>query len=104
VGDGGNITDDDPLPAAKKVDLGSAIAGLSKQLELTREAKEAHLTNQQKALRLLQKEYKGRLLPGAFLKAMALFKDDGNAVNFIDLEDTEYRDLWLETETDSFLS
>jgi len=60
-------------------------------------------SNQQKAIKLLEKEYKARLEISAFLKAVVLFKDEGNAVTFLTLDDVEYRDLWLEMETNSHL-
>jgi len=32
------------------------------------------------------------------VQAISLFKDKGNAVTFLTLEESEYRDLWLEEE------
>jgi hypothetical protein len=87
----------------KKVDLGVAISSLSKEIARSRHAKETYELNQKKAIKLLEKEYKARLEIGAFLKAIALFKDEGNAVTFLTLDNTEYRDLWLEMETNSHL-
>ena len=85
-------------PAPKKIDLGTAISSLSKEIERTRKAKEAHQTNQQKALKLLEMEYKQRLDIGSFIRACTLFKDGGNAVTFTTLTDIEIRDQWLELE------
>jgi hypothetical protein len=93
-----NDTDNAFQTPAKKIDLGVAITALLKEIAQSRQAKEAYKTNQQKALKLLQKEYKSRLKVRAFLKAIALFKDDGNAVTFLTLDKREYRDLWLEGE------
>jgi hypothetical protein len=90
--------EDAPAPPPKKVDLGVAISGLSREMELTRKAKEAHLSNQQKAIQLLETEYKTRLHMVAFIQACAFFKDEGNAVNFITLTDMDIRDRWLELE------
>jgi hypothetical protein len=87
----------------KKVDLRVAIASLSKEIARNRHAKETYESNQEKAIKLLEKEYKARLEIGAFLKAISLFKDEGNAVTFLTLDDAEYRDLWLEMETNSHL-
>jgi hypothetical protein len=87
----------------KKVDLGVAISSLSKEIARSRHAKETYESNQKRAIKLLEKEYKERLEIGAFLKAIVLFKDEGNAVTFLTLDDTEYRDLWLEMETNSHL-
>ena len=94
---------DEGMNSAKKLDLGVAISGLTKEMERARKAKEAHESNQQNAIKLLEKEYKGRLEVGSFLKAIVLFKDEGNAVTFLTLNDGEYRDLWLEMETSSRL-
>jgi mRNA-degrading endonuclease RelE of RelBE toxin-antitoxin system len=51
----------------------------------------------------LEKEYKERLKIGAFLRVIALFKDEGNIVTFLTLDNVEYRDLWLEIEINSRL-
>lgn len=90
-------------PPSKKIDLRTAISGLSKEMERARKAKEAHESNQQKAVKLLEKEYKQRLDIIAFLHTCTLFKDDGNAVTFITLTDREVRDCWLEIETKTLL-
>jgi hypothetical protein len=87
----------------KKVDLGLAISSLSKELARNRHAKETYKSNQKRAIKLLEKEYKERLEIGAFLRAIALFKDEGNTVTFLTLDNVEYRDLWLEMETNSRL-
>jgi hypothetical protein len=96
-------TDEATQPSAKKLDIGVAILALTKELERSRKAKESYESNQQRAIRLLEKEYKGRLEVSAFLKAMVLFKEEGNAISFLTLDDKEYRDLWLEIETGSRL-
>jgi hypothetical protein len=92
--------EDEDAPTKKKVDqkvdLGVAISGLAKQMDLARKAKEEFLTNQQKAVRLLEKAYKKRLDMMAFLQACSFFKDEGNANTFITLEDEEFRDRFLE--------
>jgi hypothetical protein len=95
--------EDDTNGSNKKVDLGLAISSLSKELARNRHAKETYESNQKRAIKLLEKEYKERLEIGAFLRAIALFKDEGNAVTFLTLDDVEYRDLWLEMETNSRL-
>ena len=87
----------------KKVNLRVAISSLSKEIARSRHAKETYESNQKRAIKLLEKEYKTRLKVSAFLKAIVLFKDDGNAVTFLTLDNTEYRDLWLEIETNSRL-
>ena len=51
-------TDDESPILVKKVDLGAAISSLSKEMERARKEKEAYQTNQQKALKLLEMEYK----------------------------------------------
>jgi hypothetical protein len=51
---------DEKAPVAKKVDIGIAISGLTMELTLTRRLKETYLTNQQKAVQLLEKEYRGK--------------------------------------------
>jgi methylthioribose-1-phosphate isomerase len=87
----------------KKVDLRVAITSLSKEIARNRHVKETYESNQEKAIKLLKKEYKARLEIGAFLKAISLFKDKENAVTFLTLDDAEYRDLWLEIETNLHL-
>ena len=63
----------------------------------TRKAKEAFMTNQQKAVRLLETEYKERLdTIMAFIQACAFLQDVGNAGTFITLTDLEFRDRYLE--------
>jgi hypothetical protein len=88
--------------ASKKIDLGVAITGLTRELALGRQAQENFQSNQQKAIKLLSREYKARLAPEALMKAMVAFKDDGNAVTFL-LMDSDIRDMWLEIETNSTL-
>jgi methylthioribose-1-phosphate isomerase len=87
----------------KKVDLGIAISSLSKEIARNRHTKETYKLNQKRAIKLLEKEYKAQLEIGAFLKAIALFKDKGNVVTFLTLDDVEYKDLWLEMETNLHL-
>jgi hypothetical protein len=96
-------TDESTNSLLKKLNLGIAISGLTKEIEKARKAKEAHESNQQKAIKLLEKKYKARLEVSAFLKAIVLFKEKGNAVTFLTLNDREYRDLWLEIETNLHL-
>ena len=55
--------------------------------------KETYELNQQRAIKLLEKEYKARLKISAFLKVVVLFKDKGNVVTFLTLDNTKYRDL-----------
>jgi hypothetical protein len=99
----GDNKDDVTNGSNKKVDLRVAISSLSKEIARSRHAKETYKSNQKRAIKLLKKEYKERLEIGAFLKAIVLFKDKGNAVTFLTLDDTEYKDLWLEMETNSHL-
>ena len=87
---------DEGTPAPKKVDLGTAISGLSDELGRARRAKEAFLTHQQKAVQLLEKEYKLRLEMMAFIDGCEFLQHEGNAVTFTTLTDPEYRDRWLE--------
>jgi hypothetical protein len=98
-----NNIDNASQPSLKKLDLGVAILGLTREMERARKAKESYESNQQRALKLLEKDYKGKLEVGAFLKAMTLFKDKGNTVSFLTLTDGEYQDLWLEIECDTRL-
>ena len=53
------------------------------------------MTNQQKAVRLLETEYKERLDTMAFIQACAFLQDVGNAGTFITLTDLEFRDRYL---------
>ena len=87
----------------RKIDLGLAISSLSKEIARNRYTKETYESNQKKAIKLLEKEYKVRFEVGTFLKVIALFKDEGNIVAFLTLDNREYRDLWLEIETNSIL-
>ncbi len=86
------------LSSNKKVDLGAALLGLTREIERARKAKENQETSQQQALKLLCKAYTKRLANQDFVRAISLFKDKGNAVMFLTLEKGEYRDLWLEEE------
>jgi hypothetical protein len=83
-----------PLP--KKVDLGVAITGLSDELGRARRMKENFMTIQQKALQLLEKEYKERLHIMAFIDGTVFLQDEGNAGSFITFTDYILRDRWLE--------
>jgi hypothetical protein len=84
-------TDEPTNSLLKKIDLSVAISGLTQEIERARKAKEAYKSSQQKAIKLLEKEYKARLEVGAFLKAIVLFKNKGNAVTFLTLNDREYK-------------
>lgn len=92
--------DDDDLtentPVAKKVDLGTALIGYTKELTVQRKAKEAHLTVQQRAIQLLENEYKERLEMMAFIDGVTWLQDEQNATAFITLIDKTYRDRMLE--------
>ena len=72
------------------------ISNLTAEMGRTRKAKEAFMTNQQKAVRLLETEYKERLDTMAFIQACAFLHDAGNAGTFITLTDLEFRDRYLE--------
>jgi len=85
-------------PSTKKVDIGAAIAGLTKEIALARKAKETFESSQLRTIRLLSKEYRERLLPVDFVAAITYFKNEGNASTFLTIEDVEIRDLWLEHE------
>jgi len=85
-------------PSTKKVDIGAAIAGLTKEIALARKAKETFESSQLRTIRLLSKEYRERLLPVDFVTAITYFKNEGNASTFLVIEDVEIRDLWLEHE------
>jgi hypothetical protein len=103
--EGSDDLDDATLaPVAKKVDLGTALTRLSEEMAKQRKAKEVYLTNQQKAIIMLEKEYKKRLDIMAFIRACTFFKDEGNALTFITLTDLEFRDRWLEIELSTELS
>jgi hypothetical protein len=99
----GEDDQDERAPVAKKVDIGTAIAGLTTELTLARRAKETYLTNQQKAIQLLETEYKGRLHILAFIQACSFFQDAGNAGTFITLTTGETRDRFLEISIDTTL-
>jgi hypothetical protein len=100
-----NDSEDDTLaPAPKRVDLAGALMGLSEEMARGRKAKEEHLTNHQKALKLLEKEYKKRMDIMAFIQACSFFKDEGNSSTFITLTEPELRDRWLEIELPTELS
>jgi len=82
--------EDRDTPPQKKVDLGAAIAGFSEEMKRARSAKDDFLTTQQKAVQLLEKEYKGRLDIMAFLDAIAWLQNEQNASSFITLTDPHY--------------
>jgi len=50
------------LSSNKKVDLGAALLGLTREIECARKAKENQETSQQQALKLLCKAYTKRLV------------------------------------------
>jgi hypothetical protein len=58
--------------------------------------KENFMTIQQKALQLLEKEYKERLHIMAFIDGTVFLQDEGNAGSFITFTDYILRDRWLE--------
>jgi hypothetical protein len=91
-------------PPPKKVDLGAAISGYTREMQLARRAKEEFLTNQQKAIKLLETEYKDRLGVMEFLRTIAWLQVEENAVTFITLEDPLYRDRLLEVSLEFMLS
>jgi hypothetical protein len=82
----------------KKIDLGVAISNLTREMERARKAKEGHLSNQERAIKLLETEYQNRLGMIAFIQACTFFKDEGNALTFVTLTNMEMRDRWLELE------
>jgi hypothetical protein len=96
------MEDRDTIPR-KKVDLGTAIAGFSEEMRRARRAKDDFLTTQQKAVQLLEKEYKGRLDIMAFLDAIAWLQNEQNASSFITLTDPHYRDRLLEVRLSTVL-
>lgn len=67
-------------------------------MERARKAKEGHLSNQERAIKLLETEYQNRLGMIAFIQACTFFKDEGNALTFVTLTNMEMRDRWLELE------
>jgi len=75
------------LLVPKKINLRVVITGLSDEIGKARRARESFLTNQQKAIQLLEREYKNRLPMLVFIQACTFFKDEGNATNFITLTD-----------------
>ena len=98
VGDLNRSDEDSPVLLSKKTNLGTAISSLSKEIERTRKAKETYQTNQQKALKLLETEYKERLDITIFIQACSFFKDKRNTIIFTTLTDIVVRDQWLELE------
>jgi hypothetical protein len=80
---------------AKKVDIGIALQGLTKEMEKARKARESYESFQQRAVRVIEKHYVKRHTPRDFYTAITLFKEEGNAVAFLTLQDPEYRDIWL---------
>jgi len=100
-----DLSDDEPEPSRKRqrrkgddrVDLGQAIAGMAKELRLSRESnRELAGTPQERAMELLNKEYDDRLDDEAFLEAVDLFESDAKARAFITLKPGHRRDRWLE--------
>ena len=87
-----NLDDGTLTPAAKKVDLGAALIGLSEEMARGRKAKEEHLTVHKKALKLLEKEYKKQMDIMVFIQACSFLKDEANATTFTTLLDLELRD------------
>jgi Myb/SANT-like DNA-binding domain len=79
-----------------KVDIGAALSELSKELGRARKAKELYQTTQQKAIILLEQEYKERLDMLAFIQACEFLGEDKHATTFITLLDHTVRDRWLE--------
>jgi Myb/SANT-like DNA-binding protein len=79
-----------------KVDIGVALSGLSEELGKARRAKELYQTTQQKAIKLLEQEYKKRLNMLAFIQACEFLGEDKHATTFITLLDHTIRDRWLE--------
>lgn len=92
----GEDDEDEGAPVPKKVDMGSALVGLTRELELTRKAKEEFLTKRQRAIQLLEKVYKHRLHIMAFIAGLSFFQNEGNAETFITLTDIDTRDRYLE--------
>ena len=92
-----NDSDEGTLaPKKEKLDLATAISGFSHELTLARKAKEAFLSYQQKALQLLEREYKSRLIVIAFIDGCTFLQDKGNVVTFTTLTDIKWRDWQLE--------
>jgi hypothetical protein len=79
-----------------KVDIGTALSRLSEELGRARRAKELYQTTQQKAIKLLEQEYKKRLNILAFIQAYEFLGEDKHATTFITLSDHAVRDRWLE--------
>jgi hypothetical protein len=80
----------------KKVDLATAIAGVSHEMALARKAKETYLSKSEKAVQLLQEEYKGRLDMMAFIDGVSWLQTKANAASFLTLTDLAIRDRMLE--------
>ena len=85
--------DEEAGPSTKKVDIGVAITGLTKEMALARKAKETFESSQRRAIRLLTKEYRERLLLIDFVAAITYFKDEGNATTFLVIDDVKIRNL-----------
>jgi hypothetical protein len=92
-----DISDDDDVGAPvtkkankkgeEKVDLRSAISGLSTTMERAIKAKEAHKTNSQKAVQLLESAYGNRMDLMEFINASTFFEDERKAGNFLVITD-----------------
>jgi hypothetical protein len=96
--------EEEGTPPPKKVDLGVAISGYTREMQVARRAKEEFLTNQQKAIKLLESKYKNRLGVLEFLRALTWLQIEENAVSFITLDDSTYRDRLLEVSLEFTLS
>lgn len=62
-------------------------------MERARKAKEGHKSFQQRALKLFKNEYAKRLPTRDFILAITLFKEEGNAVTFVTLQDPKYKEI-----------
>ena len=80
-------------PSTKKVDIRVVIIGLTKEIVLTRKAKETFESSQRRTIRLLTKEYRERLLLIDFVTVITYFKDKGNTTTFLIIDDVKIRNL-----------
>lgn len=82
----------------RKVDIGAALTGLSRQWQLAREEREMHKTVIQQAVHLLEVAYGNRMELMEFIQGCKFFKEEGNAGIFLAITSIEKRDRWLEIE------
>jgi hypothetical protein len=99
--------DSDTKRARTKPDIGLAIKGMTEELRLAREAKQAladRKTFAERAIDILYQDYKNRMDSDAIITAIEVFETEHKARSFISLKADEKRDLWLERATSCCLN